>query len=314
MGRHARASEYPAADGATGAAPSVQRVALDACVDVIAGVEPGIAEIPAHETLITTRWLHPALHETMPEVPVHVVATYYGAPVKRAWRCGNFRREAVGRPGTTAVIPAHWGGRWDIEQEGRLSYVFLSNARLKSFAEQWLPGGKAIELVPSIGEEDAIGSHIMRLLNRYASRPDQASSLLAEQALDHLCLHLIRNHSSLAKPAAPVPARGLLAWQVRKVTGYMRDRLDRTIGLDELAAELNLSRFHFCTAFRLATGRTPYEWLIQMRIERARELLADPRHSITDIALAVGYRTPSAFAASFRKVAGTTPSEFRRGL
>ena len=46
----------------------------------------------------------------------------------------------------------------------------------------------------------------------------------------------------------------------------------------------------------------------------ARQLLKDPQLNITDIALAAGYRTPSAFTASFRKLVGVTPSEFRRGL
>ena len=94
----------------------------------------------------------------------------------------------------------------------------------------------------------------------------------------------------------------------------MRERLEQEIGLNELAALVNLSRFHFCTAFRMATGRTPHEWLTHQRIARARELLADPALRITDIALSVGYETPSAFAASFRKVAGVTPTEFRRRL
>jgi AraC family transcriptional regulator len=92
----------------------------------------------------------------------------------------------------------------------------------------------------------------------------------------------------------------------------MRDRFDEDISLDELAALVTLSRFHFCTAFRLATGRTPHEWLTELRMNRARELLSDPVLRITDIALAVGYETPSAFAATFRRSVGTTPSEFRR--
>jgi AraC family transcriptional regulator len=92
----------------------------------------------------------------------------------------------------------------------------------------------------------------------------------------------------------------------------MQDQLDRDIGLNELAGLVNLSRFHFCTAFRLATGQTPHEWLTARRIERARELLDNPTLRVTDIALAVGYSTPSAFAASFRKVTGMTPTDFRR--
>ena len=147
-------------------------------------------------------------------------------------------------------------------------------------------------------------------------RPSRSSprSLFVEQALDLLCTHLHARPFLAGQSTMPVARRGLLAWQVRRVTAYMRERLDQDIGLDELAAQVNLSRFHFCTAFRLATGHTPYEWLTSLRIERARQLLADPRLRVTDIALAVGYKTPSAFAASFRKVAGVTPTEFRRSL
>jgi AraC family transcriptional regulator len=94
----------------------------------------------------------------------------------------------------------------------------------------------------------------------------------------------------------------------------MREHLDEPIGLDELAALAGLSRFHFCTAFRQATGSTPYAWLVNLRIERARQLLAHPELPVTEIALAVGYETPSSFAAAFRKITGVTPSAFRRQL
>jgi len=81
-----------------------------------------------------------------------------------------------------------------------------------------------------------------------------------------------------------------------------------------LATLVGLSRFHFCTAFRMATGHTPHEWLTVQRIQRAKALLRDPTLSITEIALTVGYQTSSAFAATFRKIAGVTPTEFRRSL
>ena len=106
---------------------------------------------------------------------------------------------------------------------------------------------------------------------------------------------------------------GLANWQVRRVTSYMLDHLDRDVSLDELATLVDLSRAHFCTAFRLSVGRTPREWLIDKRIERARELLAKSAMSITEIALALGY-TPSAFGAIFRERVGMTPSGFRRTL
>ncbi len=94
----------------------------------------------------------------------------------------------------------------------------------------------------------------------------------------------------------------------------MRENVQQDIGLEELAALVGLSRFHFCTAFRLATGRTPYEALRWHRMDRARKLLAEPALRIIDVALAVGYQTPSAFAASFRRAVGISPTEFRRKL
>src|SRR5262249_46296664 len=106
--------------------------------------------------------------------------------------------------------------------------------------------------------------------------------------------------------------RGLARWRLQKVTDYVRERLGMPIGLDDLAGVVGLSRFHFCKAFRLATGYTPHQWLVNLRMERARPLLADHKLSVTEIALAVGYQTPSSFAASFRKATGSTPTTYRR--
>ena len=144
--------------------------------------------------------------------------------------------------------------------------------------------------------------------------PERHDAVLIEQTLDLLCCHLLRVHASEVHQPGPGFRRGLLPWQVRRVTAYMREHLDRDITLAELAGLLNLSRFHFCTAFRLATGQTPHDWLRDRRIERARELLRNPQLRITEIALAVGYSTPSAFTASFRKVTGMTPTDLRREL
>ncbi|HWA42664.1 MAG TPA: AraC family transcriptional regulator [Hypericibacter adhaerens] len=292
-----------------------QRKALSVIsVDVISGPPPAIAEIDSHETLVTAPWLHPEIHDDLPELSVHVIGTYYGAPSPRVWRHGRMRLEGVGRPGAFAVVPAHHGGRWDIERPAPLSYVLLSDARLQAFAEQNSARGGRVELLPRIGEPDPVGAHVLRALSRQAAHPDRVAGLFIEQTLDLLCGHLLRVHSSLGRVPPPVPRRGLLPWQVRRVTAYMRDRLDQEIGLNELAGLLGLSRFHFCTAFRLATGQTPHEWLSQRRIERARELLGNPSLRVTDIALTVGYNTHSAFSASFRRATGLTPSDFRRSL
>ena len=219
----------------------------------------------------------------------------------------------TGRPGGIAIVPRGWDGRWDIEEGGALSYVLLDDTCLQS-ASRLLARGRRLELLPRLAEPDPVGSRILRMLSHEAAHPMQGSGLFVEQALDLLCTHLVRAHSSMDTLPPPAPSHGLPQRQVRRVIAYLSERLDQDVGLKALADLTSLSRSHFCTAFRIATGSTPYQQLTRLRVERARLLLGDPRASITDVALAVGYQTPSAFTAAFRRHTGVTPSSFRRSL
>jgi len=64
----------------------------------------------------------------------------------------------------------------------------------------------------------------------------------------------------------------------------------------------------------MAVGQTPHSWFTSIRMQQARRLLADQNLPIIHVALAVGYQTPSAFAATFRRATGVTPGEFRKAL
>ena len=75
----------------------------------------------------------------------------------------------------------------------------------------------------------------------------------------------------------------MLDSKVQWVTEYMKAHLNEAIGIWELADLLDLSRFHFCTAFRKSTGFTPHHWLVRIRMERARELLTNSRLAIDGI-------------------------------
>ena len=100
--------------------------------------------------------------------------------------------------------------------------------------------------------------------------------------------------------------------QVQRITDHMKQHLDEPIGLQELADLVGLSRFHMCTAFRRATGQTPHQWLVRLRISEARRLLQDQRLSVTEIAFAVGNQTPSSFAQAFRALVRMTPTAYRQ--
>ena len=251
------------------------------------------------------------LHDRTDPMSDLVVMTYYGAPQRIESRAGRQRQDSLTRSGSITLIPNGHEAHWDISGPIEVSHVYLPRTRILSCAEA-LRAGSSVEFLERVAFADPTASQLLQILAREATNTVCPSRLMVEQTVDVLCLHLLRAHSSLARLSSNAPAKGLTQWQVLKIRAYMRENLDRDVGLEDLATLLGLSRFHFCTAFRKATGLSPHRFLVSMRIARARELLLDPRNPITEIAASVGYQTPSAFATAFRAVEGMSPSEFRR--
>ena len=144
--------------------------------------------------------------------------------------------------------------------------------------------------------------------------PQLGSALMVDGLTLQLAGHMVRRWSNLStQPERPLAAAGLAGWQLRRVADNMQDHLDRDVTLAELAALVGLSPHHFCRAFAASTGLPPHRWLVERRVERAKEMMAaHPRLGLTEVALAVGYSGQSALATAFRRVTGTTPSAWRR--
>jgi len=133
--------------------------------------------------------------------------------------------------------------------------------------------------------------------------------LCGDELTQDIVAHLLR---LLKAPARPL-CGGLAQWQMKRVMEVMRARLAEDIRLNELAGIAGLSPFHFTRAFRTAAGRTPHQMLVQLRIERAEQLLIATKRSILEIALEVGYGSGQAFARAFKRIHGVTP-EYYRGI
>jgi AraC family transcriptional regulator len=110
----------------------------------------------------------------------------------------------------------------------------------------------------------------------------------------------------------PTARGGLAPWQLRRVTDFMLAHQADNLLLADLARLVDLSPKHFARAFRQSTGMPPHRWLMERRIERARELLVVGNVPIADIALACGFFDQSHFTTAFRRLVGTPPATFRR--
>jgi len=264
-------------------------------------------------TRLTQRWSHGAVHDSLPPMADHVIMTYYGEDREIRLQSDGRRIASRTRPGSITIIPEGSDGRWDVAGSIEVSHVYLPASRLQAIADV-LAKGQRIELLDRVAFDDPVAARIMELLSRDASISDASSRLFVEQAIDLFCIQLVRGHSSVGALPDPEVKRGLAPWQVKRVTEYMIEHIGEELSLNELAGILHISRFHFITAFRQATGKTPHEWLVLQRIGVAKKLLRDRFLSITEVGLSVGYGTPSAFSAAFRKVVGVNPTDFRRSL
>jgi AraC family transcriptional regulator len=92
----------------------------------------------------------------------------------------------------------------------------------------------------------------------------------------------------------------------------MRERFDEPLSLDALAREAYLSPYHFNRVFRVATGVPPGRFLAALRMDAAKQLLLTTPLRVTDICLAVGYRSLGTFTTHFRQLVGISPTRMRR--
>jgi AraC family transcriptional regulator len=103
----------------------------------------------------------------------------------------------------------------------------------------------------------------------------------------------------------------LQKWRLKRVVEYVDDHLSAKITLSDLAAVAGLSRMHFASQFRMATGIRPHEFVLRRRIGRAEELLKDTTMSIVEIALAVGFQTQAHLTTVFKRFSGCSPGRWR---
>ncbi len=99
---------------------------------------------------------------------------------------------------------------------------------------------------------------------------------------------------------------------VKRACALMVADLTRSYGVGELARLVGLSTTALKSCFKGVYGMPPYTYLRTYRMERAAEMLRQGELSVSDIAVTVGYGSPSKFTAAFKALMGVTPSAYRR--
>jgi AraC family transcriptional regulator len=135
---------------------------------------------------------------------------------------------------------------------------------------------------------------------------------MLETLIRQLTIHLLRSHLTVRKSAQMELSRaGLVDRRLRRAIEFMHDNFGRELALEEIAAAAYLSEFHFARLFKQIVGSTPHVYLANLRIEKARKLLAETAIPIIEIAAMVGYQSQSHFTKIFKSITGLTPKAYR---
>lgn len=166
-----------------------------------------------------------------------------------------------------------------------------------------------LEMCSNIQDSDVRSD--MRRLAREAIAPGFATELLAEGLARALRVDLAR-YLGRTRDIRSARNSALAPWQLRRIEDYARGLEGAPVRVNELAAEVGISPGHLMRAFRQSTGQTVHAFVEEVRVARARTLLAYSETSIKQIAAQLGFGTPSSFTLAFRRATGKSPARFRR--
>lgn len=99
--------------------------------------------------------------------------------------------------------------------------------------------------------------------------------------------------------------------RLRRACAFIEENYQQPLDLDAIARQACFSRYHFLRLFRQRFGTTPHQYLIERRLERAKELLKTSDLSVTEVCLEVGFQSLGSFSELFRRYVGHAPSRYR---
>jgi AraC-like DNA-binding protein len=159
--------------------------------------------------------------------------------------------------------------------------------------------------------DDPVMRSLSQIVLPALAKPDQANTLF----VDHIGLAFRAHVASVyggMQVTRPHARGGLAPWQERRAKDLLSSKLNGEMPLAELARECGLSSGHFTRAFRQSFGMAPHQWLLTLRVERAKKQLLNSDTSLADISIDCGFADQSHFTRVFSKRIGATPGQWRR--
>ena len=237
---------------------------------------------------------------------------------------GKFKHYAHG-DGRVDVIPAFLSHRTNWDREVEFSVIAICPMLLNQTTQESMP--REIELIPQVSIDDLVIQQLALALKAEIQTGCMSGRLYGESLGTALAARLAANYA-VSKPAIGFKANGLPQLQLKRVIDYMKASLTQNISILDLATLTNMSESHSSRSFKQSVGISPYQYLMQQRVERAKQLLekrslalAQPLPqqkppgtgiAISTIALDCGFANQTHLTKVFRQITGMTPKAYQK--
>ena len=272
--------------------------------------------VPQAPKLASLGWneLHLELHQ-QPEFEtaehqhnMHVIALCLSSSPGERRLDGRIQTERRGL-GDIAIIPAGVAHRCNWNNLAEFGILAVDPTLLQKVGRDLVDSDR-ISLIPQfMNESDELLKGIFISLKDELESRKIGSSLLIDSLKTTLAIHLLRQYCS-TKPKLPNYGNSLSKAKLKQVIEYINENLGDELKVIELAAIVQISPYHFIRLFKKALGKTPHQYILQQRIEKAKCLLEYREISLAEIATLVGFSDQSHFSKYFKRVIGITPKQY----
>jgi len=225
--------------------------------------------------------------------------------------------------GAVSFVSADTYAEWSMEGTCESVHVYIGRDATRTFAEQHL----VTALLPRIKdffaiEDPWLKGYFQMLICEcevFARCRQPADELFLGQTEVLLIRHLLQWHSDAGTKdmralAAQNNVNPLRTNVMRRVNEYIEANLAGDICLGDLAALACMSVGHFMRAFRAACGTTPYHYVLEQRLQKARHMLRNTSAPVSLIAVECGFKSLTHFSTKFHARLGVSPSKYRAAM
>lgn len=249
----------------------------------------------------------PAVSEVLLVVAVNSNATF-------SWDLGDgFTEVEALRGGHMTIVPPNTEVRYNLRGPHDVIALSMSTGPLRAVLEDH--GTVTLSAFDSLSaagllREEAIRQTMMHMWAESAQSRG-ASDLLMDGLMQVLLARLLDKAGALRRPQS-TPQIGQV--DISRIDALLDERLAERITVEDLARALDMPRWTFANAFKVATGETPHAYVTAKRIDKACHLLRLGDMPLAEIAYATGFASQSHMTDTFRRVIGTTPGSWRREM